>query len=389
MSGCVGGYFQGSDNPNTYGRSGSMSPEEDGDSEGGPELSDFAREVKSRVKTYDSSGFEKVTETPFPSEAAAGKEIALWISDEGVADYLSATDGEGTSPDAPALPKGSVIVREIRSESGDVEKLTLIAQREKDFHPQVGGLWFGVMSPDGDYETIQGRPEAGAIASCAGCHTAEADTAHLFGVPTNHLAVDMVGGDEDRTPSKRRMNDKKKSPPKKMKGDGPTFDTSGLRIVNREEDLSRKQSAELRKSPTLDAGDILVVARRASKEAFERHWGVTLGDDVVFINQDQQSGFSAPIVNGGEIWEVRDERGNRLAGPTPEGDKGKSHQRVDFTGNARADWKAAASAAATPGTSAIDANHPGRRPGLFISEWSDGAGEYRMEFIELRWIPGR
>ena len=400
-AGCADGYIHRYDDGGAdRGDQKSMAPESEESSEQATESSElapFAREVKRRVESYRDGGFEKVTEPAFPSAVAGGKEIGVWVSEEGVSDYLSATDSESGDPDVPALPEESIIVREIRNDAGDVEKLTVVAQRERSFHEEVGGLWFGVMSPDFEYkETSDGSAQAGSLASCASCHRNKRSTGYLYGVPNDYLAVDRVGsgtsgmgdGDMDDSGSASDPSATDGAAGDEMSPPTPTYDISGLTLVNRET-LGRVQSSPIRGSGKLEPGDQVVIARRATKTEFEHHWGVTLGDEVIYIDQEQESPFGAPIVNGDESWAVVDGNDHVLAGPTPIGGTDRSYERVNFTGEVENDWTSRPAGRATPGTNPITADTMGRRPGLFVSEWSDGAGDYRMEFVELTWIPGR
>ncbi|MEM6296904.1 MAG: hypothetical protein AAGA54_36910 [Myxococcota bacterium] len=137
---------------------------------------------------------------------------------------------------------------------------------------------------------------------------------------------------------------------------------------------------------TLPAGTVVpsggrvVIGRDASRGAFEGHWGVDLGDDVVYV--DSEDAF--PAINGDETFSLRDADDVMVDGPTAAIDAGQTMQRVALDATALA-WEAGGDASATPGDGLPDADGAG----VFITEASDasGAGAFVYEFVELQAWP--
>lgn len=126
-------------------------------------------------------------------------------------------------------------------------------------------------------------------------------------------------------------------------------------------------------------GGYLVVGRYSTQAEFEAYWGVSLGIDVVYID----SGDSFPAINSGEIFDLRDDSGVLLDGPTIALDTSEHVRRIDLTGDpsSPASWSTGPDSAATPGSGVIATG----TAGLIISEFSDatGAGNYHYEFVEI------
>jgi hypothetical protein len=127
----------------------------------------------------------------------------------------------------------------------------------------------------------------------------------------------------------------------------------------------------------------LVIARNASKAAFEAFWGVSLGANVVFIN----SGDAMPIINGDENFTLYNAAGSRVDGRTTSmpPSAGRSLQRRDPCLNASkaSNWDSVADSLATPGRGA----GVGCGRGAVINEFSDasGTGNFVYEFVELHY----
>ena len=127
-------------------------------------------------------------------------------------------------------------------------------------------------------------------------------------------------------------------------------------------------------------GGYLIVARAVTQSEFEAFWEVSLAIDVVYID----SGDTFPAINGGEIFDLKDDSGVLLDGPTiPKDQSWDNAQRIDPTGDpsSPASWSTGPYSAATPGSGVP----PTGTAGLIISEFSDapGAGDYRYEFVEI------
>ena len=120
----------------------------------------------------------------------------------------------------------------------------------------------------------------------------------------------------------------------------------------------------------------LVVARNATKTAFESYWGVTLPANVLYIN----SGDGMPIINGDENYTLKNASGVVVDGPTISmpASAARSLQRADPCGTT---WNTVLEAAANPGSGAAT----GCGAGVKMNEVSDasGTGNFIYEFIEL------
>lgn len=131
----------------------------------------------------------------------------------------------------------------------------------------------------------------------------------------------------------------------------------------------------------IPAGGYLVIARNASKTAFEAFWGVSLGSNVTFVN----AAGAFPAINGDERFTLYDASGRKLDGATvamPAGG-GKTVQRKDpcLAAGKSSSWTISSYTAATPGSGA----GAGCGKGVVINEFADpsGSGDYAYEFVEL------
>ena len=138
---------------------------------------------------------------------------------------------------------------------------------------------------------------------------------------------------------------------------------------------------------TIPAGTVipnngyLVVARNATKSAFEAFWGVTLGSNVAYLS----SADTMPQINGSETYSLYKAAGTKVEGPTfaMASAAGQSLRRIDPCNSvgASASWNIGATTLATPGSGA----GAGCAGGVKINELSDatGTGNYVYEFVEL------
>ena len=124
----------------------------------------------------------------------------------------------------------------------------------------------------------------------------------------------------------------------------------------------------------------VIVARNATKAAFESFWGVTLGANVTYVN----SADHMPQINGSETYTLKNGSGTTIDGATYPMDSGalKSLQRANCgaVGSAGT-WTNVSASSATPGTGGLT----GCGKGVFINEFADaiGTGNYIYEFVEL------
>jgi beta-lactamase superfamily II metal-dependent hydrolase len=131
---------------------------------------------------------------------------------------------------------------------------------------------------------------------------------------------------------------------------------------------------------TIPSKGYVIVARNATKSAFETFWGVTLGANVVFIN----SADTMPQINGSETYTLKNASAVTIEGTTVAMDTsgGSDFQRATCGAiGTLSSWTKLASASGSPGTGGLN----GCNRGPFINEFSDalGTGNYVYEFIEL------
>jgi len=131
---------------------------------------------------------------------------------------------------------------------------------------------------------------------------------------------------------------------------------------------------------TIPSKGYVIIARNATKSAFQTYWGVTLAANVVFIN----SGDTMPQINGSETYTLKNSSGTTIEGTTVAMDTsgGSAFQRATCGAiGTLSSWTKLASASGSPGTGGLN----GCNKGPFINEFSDalGTGNYVYEFIEL------
>lgn len=130
----------------------------------------------------------------------------------------------------------------------------------------------------------------------------------------------------------------------------------------------------------IEQGSTVVIARDASRAAFEEFWGETMPASTVFIS----SGDTCPRINGDESFFLADSTGQVIEGPTPIMFEHENFQRIDgsFAASELGSWDIIAdSASPSPGF----APHSDNTDQVFISEFSDapGTGSFVFEFVEL------
>ena len=130
---------------------------------------------------------------------------------------------------------------------------------------------------------------------------------------------------------------------------------------------------------TIPSKGYVIVARNATKTAFQTFWGVTLGANVVYIN----SADTMPQINGSETYTLKNGT-TTIDGPTVAMDTSAGFDFERATCGAvgtLSSWSHRASTSGTPGTGGLTTCNRG----VFINEFSDalGTGNFVYEFIEL------
>lgn len=129
-------------------------------------------------------------------------------------------------------------------------------------------------------------------------------------------------------------------------------------------------------------GGFLVIGRNSSAASFQDFWGVNWGDEVVYI--EGQDNF--PTINGAETYTLSDPNDVVIDGPTPALELSTSSARIDaaMAGTADAAWESSP----TPNTTAVpgSSDATGGVAGVpYISEYADttGQGNFDFEFVEV------
>ena len=157
------------------------------------------------------------------------------------------------------------------------------------------------------------------------------------------------------------------------------LDLSNWRIVQADSALTFTLPAQTKIAPD----GYVIVARNASKAAFEAFWrgGTPLPANVVYVD----AGGSFPVINGSERYRLRNAGGTVVDGIGAAMTAGglQSIQRKDpcLAPGPASSWNFLGTSAATPGTGA----GPGCAKGVVINEFSDasGTGNFKFEFVEL------
>ncbi|HEY2515705.1 MAG TPA: hypothetical protein VGI39_32775 [Polyangiaceae bacterium] len=127
-----------------------------------------------------SPQFVPVNRIAYPSAAASGVAINVWVTSADFASYAQvAPDRLGSHVE---LDPGAMIVREVLS-GGNVAKLTLMVEGPAGYNPDLGDFWFGVIAPDGTPLVDKGEERTGKLQQCYSCRIPRKDDGYLFGVP--------------------------------------------------------------------------------------------------------------------------------------------------------------------------------------------------------------
>lgn len=132
---------------------------------------------------------------------------------------------------------------------------------------------------------------------------------------------------------------------------------------------------------TIPANGYLIIARDATKTAFQTFWGVTLASNVVYLT----TAGAFPQINGSENYTLKNASGTVIDGPTisTASSANQDLRRNDpcLAAGTASSWTVGLTTAANPGTGA----GAGCAKGVVINEFSDAAGtnNFVYEFIEL------
>ena len=124
-----------------------------------------------------SPAFSRLNLAPYMTALPSGAAVNVWVSMNAYAAYAGiAPEIDGTGIVAP---EGTMLVREVLGDAGQVDKLTLMYKGPAGYNPGVGDFWFGVTDANGTPEKV------GRLEECYGCHQERARDGYLFGVRTD------------------------------------------------------------------------------------------------------------------------------------------------------------------------------------------------------------
>lgn len=163
---------------------------------------------------------------------------------------------------------------------------------------------------------------------------------------------------------------------------GDDVDLSGFRIENREYDPPIHIGI-LPDGTSLAPGQHLVLARNATKAAFEGFWGVNLGSDIVFLNAGLEGG-GVPNINGDESWALISPVGTLIDETAVGQNKNRCYHRVGLgSGTDPNNWEWDNMGDAVPGSTDLPASGLGNP---LIDQWSD-AQEFQFEYLQIYYAP--
>lgn len=157
-------------------------------------------------------------------------------------------------------------------------------------------------------------------------------------------------------------------------GDVPTeIDVSGYKLV----ETDANTTVTFPQGTIIPAGGTLIVARRVDRTEFEAFHG-PLPEGTVFLNSFDVLGGNGLVINGGEIFVLRDPQDTTIDGPTPTG-LSPSNARVVRTATDANTWVVQPASTADPGV--VDLVPTGA--GLILTEYSDPDGAFEEAFVEI------
>ncbi len=129
----------------------------------------------------------------------------------------------------------------------------------------------------------------------------------------------------------------------------------------------------------LPLNSTLIIARGTTRDQFETFWGVSLGENVVYIN----GGGRFPILNGRETFTLINASGDTVDGPTYSFQRGYTYQRINYAGDPgnSSSWDIRDWHDATPGQ--VYYTGSGTFVGITEIADADTSGGYIYEFIEI------
>lgn len=150
----------------------------DGNGQTGEPTDIFDKSTMAIVSGYKA--FPQINSAPYQSSLGAF-DINLFVFGDSQ-DYSEIHPESNNATDLN-LAVGTVIVREVLDDAGDVSKLTIMAKAPTGYDASLGDWWFGEADPTGHVLVTNGQLRVGRLTDCHGCHVPRVGDDYLFGVP--------------------------------------------------------------------------------------------------------------------------------------------------------------------------------------------------------------
>lgn len=132
--------------------------------------------TKLQVKTYQSEGFEEVTDGLTASGVSTDL-MRVWINNGQAEQYKNLNT-------TSTFPVGTTVLRVLFDEANEVKKVTATVKASRGTNPASNDWVFAVTDSNGVVAVDDaGKLQMGALTSCNTCHTTRLDTDGLFGLP--------------------------------------------------------------------------------------------------------------------------------------------------------------------------------------------------------------
>jgi hypothetical protein len=138
--------------------------------------------VLTAVRAFQGSpAFVRLNQAAYATALESKAPINVYVSSHAFAPYASIVpESEGSEVQ---LPKGTLIVRQVKGATAAADTLTLMYKGPPGYNDELGDYWFGVTDARGVPQIKDGKPRTGQLAECYGCHLDRVEDDFLFGVP--------------------------------------------------------------------------------------------------------------------------------------------------------------------------------------------------------------
>lgn len=132
--------------------------------------------TKLQIKTYQSEGFEEVT-NGLTSSNISSNLMRVYINNNQAEQYKNLNSNS-------TFPVGTTILRVLFDDQNEVTKVTATVKASRGTNPASNDWVFAVTDANGVVAwDDDGKFQMGALVSCNTCHTTRLDTDGLFGLP--------------------------------------------------------------------------------------------------------------------------------------------------------------------------------------------------------------